>query len=240
MFGPKVKQGVILAAGDGGRLGYLTAICPKVLLSAKGKPLISYPIEALAAAGISEIAIVVGYLADRVVNTLGDGGHFGVNLQYILNPDYHGGTAISVSKARDWTRGKPFVLLMGDHLIEHNPVKCLLNKATLSDTLCVDYTPAKHLQLDEATKVILDSTGCIKDIGKELLHWDAVDTGIFLLTKNFFRALDELFPKVGIDVEITDVILFLISQGYRFETCDVSGNFWADVDTEEDLNTARV
>ncbi len=240
MFGPKVKKGVILAAGDGGRLGSLTATCPKVLLPVDGKPLISYPIEALTAAGISEIAIVVGYLADRVVETLGDGSFFSVKLQYILNPDYEGGAAISVSKARDWTRGEPFVLLMGDHLIEHNPVKCLLNKATLSDTLCIDYTPAKHLQLDEATKVVLDSAGCIKDIGKELGYWDAIDTGIFLLTKNFFRAIDELVLQRGIDVEITDVILFLISWGYRFETCDVSGNLWADIDTEKDLDTARV
>ena len=72
----QVNKGVILAAGDGDRLGSLTTTCPKVLLPIKGKPLISYPIEALAEAGISEIAIVVGYLADKVIEMLGNGNYF--------------------------------------------------------------------------------------------------------------------------------------------------------------------
>jgi len=210
------------------------------LLPVNGKPLISYPIEALVAAEISEIAIVVGYLADKVLETLGDGSHFGVDLQYILNPDYFGGTAISVNKARGWTQGEPFILLMGDHLIERRVVKHLLDRETSADILCIDYTPAKHLQLDEATKVILDSDSCIRDIGKNLIYWDAIDTGVFLLTNNFFQALDELVPELGVDVEISDVIRFLVQDDYRFKTCDVSGSFWVDVDTERDLNTARV
>ena len=129
---------------------------------------------------------------------------------------------------------------MGDHLIERTVVKHLLKRATLTDTLCIDFTPARHHQLDEASKVILNSTGCIKDIGKNLICWDAIDTGIFLLTKNFFQALDELVPWLGVDIEIIDVIRSLISRGYHFRTCDVSGSFWADVDTKEDLNTVRV
>lgn len=236
----KVRRGVILAAGDGDRLGTLTATHPKVSLPVNGKPLISYPIEALVAAEISEIAIVVGYLADKVLETLGDGSHFGADLQYILNPDYLGGTAVSINKAREWTQGEPFVLLMGDHLIERELVQHLLSREISTETLCIDYTPAKHLQLDEATKVILDSSYCIRDIGKSLIYWDAIDTGVFILTRNFFRALDELVPELGVDIEISDVIRFLVGEGYRFKTCDVSGSFWADVDTEQDLTAARV
>lgn len=240
MLNQKVDKGVILAAGDGDRLGSLTATCPKVLLPINDKKLISYPIEALAAAGIREIAIVVGYLADKVVEALGNGSNFGVRLQYIFNPDYLGGTAISVYKARDWLQGDPFVLCMGDHLIKETPIKRLLNRQTFNETLCVDYTPAQYHQLAEATKVIVDSAGCIKNIGKDLIYWDALDTGAFLLTENFFEALDELIPCLGINIEISDVIHFLVSRGHRFDICNVSGYFWVDVDTEEDLNMVRV
>ena len=86
---------------------------------------------------------------------------------------------------------------------------------------------------------MVDSSGCIKEIGKELVYWDALDTGVFLLTENFFQALQELVQHHGTDVEITDVIRFLISQGHRFDSCNASGCFWLDVDTEEDLNVAR-
>jgi len=96
-------------------LSSLTVTYPKVLLPVNDKALISYPIEALVAAGISEIAIVVGYLGDKVVEVLGNGDNFGVKIQYIFNPDYLGGNAISVFKARDWAQGDPIVLCMGDH-----------------------------------------------------------------------------------------------------------------------------
>lgn len=236
----RVNKGLILAAGDGGRLGSLTTTCPKVLLTVNDKTLISHPIEALAAAGISEIAIVVGYLADKVIETLGNGSNFGVRLQYIFNPDYYGGSAISIYKARSWAQGEPIVLCMGDHLIERKLVDNLLKSPAIANILCVDYAPAKHHQVDEATKITVDSDGCIKDIGKDLLYWDALDTGVFLLTEHFFQALDELVPRLGIDIEISDVVRSLISRGHRFDTCDVSGYFWADVDTKEDLKMVRV
>ena len=191
-------------------------------------------------AGISDIAIVVGCLADKVIEALGNGSNFGVRLQYIFNPDYLSGNAISVYKARGWAQGEPFVLCMGDHLIELELVEYLLKSPAISNILCVDYTPAKHHQVDEATKVAVDSAGCIKDIGKKLIYWDALDTGVFLLTENFFQAIDELSPKLGIDIEISDAIRFLLSRGHRFDTCNVSGYFWADVDTEEDLKMVRV
>ena len=241
MPGRKVNKGVILAAGDGDRLGPLTLTCPKVLLPVNEEaPLISYPIEALAAAGISEIAIVVGYLGDKVIKALGNGSDFGVRLQYIFNSDYLGGNAISVYKARAWVQGEPVVLCMGDHLIESEIVRRLLDRQTFNETLCIDYTPAQYHQIAEATKVTVDSAGCIKDIGKDLVYWDALDTGVFLLTENFFQASYELVHHLSTDIEISDVIRSLVSRGHRFDTCDVNGCFWADVDTKEDLIMARM
>ena len=234
----KTNKGIILAAGDGDRLGSLTTILPKVLLPVNGKEqLIRYPIEALAAAGVSDIAIVVGYLADNVIEALGNGDDFGVKLQY--NSDYLGGNAISIYKAREWVQEEPVILCMGDHVIDGEIVKRLLDRQVFHETLCVDYAPASHHELAEATKVIVDSAGCIKDIGKDLVYWDALDTGVFLLTEKFFQALHELVQRCGTDVEISSVIRFLVSRGHHFDTCDVSGCFWADIDTEEDLDLVR-
>jgi len=237
----KIDKAIILAAGDGDRLGSLTLTCPKVLLPVADRtPLISSPIRALEAAGVREIAVVVGYLGDRVQEVLGNGSRFGVRLQYISNPDYLGGNAMSAHRARDWVGGDRIVLCMGDHWIEGELVKRLVDRQVYNETLCVDYTPALYHELAEATKVEVDGAGSIKDIGKELNCWDALDTGVFLLTENFFQALHELVHRLGTKVEITDVVRFLISQGHRFDTCDVSGCSWIDVDTEEDLNIARV
>ena len=239
MLERRIHKGIVLAAGDGDRLGFLTLACPKVLLSVHNAALIQYPIRALAAAGISDIAIVVGYLEDKLMELVGNGSDFGVRLQYIHNSDYLGGNAISVYKAREWAQGEPVVLCMGDHLIEPRMVKRLLDRQILNETLCIDYTPAQQHKLNEATKVIVDDTGCIRDIGKELIYWDAIDAGVFLLTDNFFKVIHTLIQYRGTNVEISDVIRFLINHGHRFDTCNVSGCSWADIDTKEDLDLAR-
>ena len=60
----------------------LTDHCPKPLLAVNGKPLIVYHIEALARAGIESIVINVSWLADQIIETLGDGRSFGVDIRY--------------------------------------------------------------------------------------------------------------------------------------------------------------
>ena len=232
-------KGIILAAGDGGRLGVLTQRYPKALLDAGGRPLIGYPLAAQAAAGIQEIAIVVGYLGERVREVLGDGSQFGVGLSYIRNDDYLGGNAVSVHKACQWVQGAPVVVCMADHVIGEEMVKRLVENAPAEETLCVDHSPGEYLNIDEATKVALDGDGCISDIGKGLARWDALDTGVFLLTGRFFRALDGLVRRHGLGVEMSDAIRSLVGQGHRFGTRDVSGCFWMDVDTKDDLDTIR-
>jgi glucose-1-phosphate thymidylyltransferase len=235
-----VRKGVILAAGYGRRLGSLTTTCPKVLLPlGNQESLITYPIRALAEAGIKEIAIVIGHLAEKVMHGLGDGSQFGVKLHYLVNSNYLSGNAISVREARGWAQGNPVVLSMGDHLIEEKIVRRLLSSETSGESLCVDYTPAQHHKIEEATKVAVNTTGYIKNIGKELDHWNALDTGVFLITDDFFKAVDEVVQSCGTDIETADVIRFLIDRGYCFDTCDVSGCFWIDVDTPKDLDLAR-
>ncbi len=197
--------------------------------------MITHPIKSLAAAGISEIAIVVGYLGDQVKEKLGDGSAFGVRLSYLWNHDYCGGNAMSVHCAGEWLQDSPGVVCMGDHLIEAGMVSRLMETRPDGETLCVDFRPAGHHDVEEATKVAIDGTGRIMAIGKDLIGWDALDTGVFLVTGIFLGVLDELVRQRGIDVGMSDVVRLLVSRGNRFATCDVSGLYWADVDTEDDL-----
>jgi len=87
--------------------------------------------------------------------------------------------------------------------------------------------------------VALFEDGSIRDIGKELRRWDALDTGVFLLTERFFNTVEELARLRGNNIEISDVIRFMVARGHRFNTFDVSSCFWMDIDIEEDLKMAR-
>ncbi len=230
-----INKGVVLAAGDGDRLGELTSRIPKVLLTVLGKPLILYPIEALVKAGIKEIAIVTGFLGHKVEAFLYSNSISEANIQFIYNPNHKGGNAISVEVAGDWTAGEPFILCMGDHIIPQDYISRFVNGTPCQEALAVDFNPGNHHIVEEATKVRVDSKGIIREIGKGLTQWDGIDTGVFLLTENFVNAVLELQLTRGIDIEISEVIRFMLDRGQDFITVDTSGLFWADIDTMEDI-----
>lgn len=75
-------RAIILAAGRGERMRPLTDLTPKPLLCVRGKPLIVWHIEALAAGGVRDIVINTAWLAAQFPAQLGDGQRFGVRLHY--------------------------------------------------------------------------------------------------------------------------------------------------------------
>jgi len=76
-------KGVVLAGGTGSRLDPLTRITNKHLLPIYDRPMIYYPIETLAGMGIREVMVIVGGKSvGDVVELLGDGSHFGLDLTY--------------------------------------------------------------------------------------------------------------------------------------------------------------
>jgi len=227
-------KGVVLAAGDGGRLRPLTEFTPKVLLEAGGHPLIHYPIEALRLAGVTDIAVVVGYLGERVRSAV---QAIHPQLTIIENEQYEEGLALSVFAARFFVRDDPFVLCMGDHPISSDIPRRVLSNGHTESTLCVDWGAKLSCQVNDGTRVLVDPNGYISAIGKSLESWNAMDTGVFRMTGDVFSAIDHLVGRQGPAVGVSDVVRYLGRNGQPFDTCDVSGAFWGDVDTVEDYNS---
>ena len=232
-------RGVVLAAGDGGRLRPLTDRQPKVLLPVRGRPLISYPLEALVSQGITDIAIVVGYRARQVTEALQSWAPRDCSLEFVHNTDYEGGNALSLRAARDFVGDDPFVLCMGDHIIEPALVSTLLAARPSAATLVVDSEASLESQLNDATRVLVDGDNRLMRIGKRLRNWNAVDTGVFRFAPDVFSTVDDLYRHQGDGLEMNDVMQFLAAHDPHVDTCDVSGLFWTDVDTVDDYRSAE-
>ena len=98
-------RALILAAGRGERMRPLTDHTPKPLLPLRGKPLIEYPLEALARAGVREVVINTAWLEEQFPQTLGDGSRWGLRIHYSMEGRDHGGaleTAGGIVKALPW------------------------------------------------------------------------------------------------------------------------------------------
>ncbi|GIU22109.1 nucleotidyltransferase family protein [Shewanella schlegeliana] len=133
---------MILAAGRGERLRPLTDSLPKPLVEVSGKPLIVYHIEKLAAAGYNEIVINHAWLGHKLVETLGDGSQWQVNIQYSQETsalETGGGIKQALSLLGD----EPFLVINGDIFIDELPVIATLESNKLAHLWLVD-NPVQH------------------------------------------------------------------------------------------------
>lgn len=111
-----ITQAMILAAGKGTRLRPLTLETPKPLVEVAGQPLIVWHIKALQAAGITDITVNASWLADKLMDTLGDGSQYGVKLHWSVEDDEPLETAGGIFQALQSGKLKdePFILVNSD------------------------------------------------------------------------------------------------------------------------------
>jgi N-acetyl-alpha-D-muramate 1-phosphate uridylyltransferase len=105
---------MILAAGRGERMRPLTDRTPKPLLPVAGKPLIVWHLERLARAGIHDIVINHAHLGDQIEALLDDGGAWGLNIHYSVEPPGALETAGGIANALPLLGDQPFVVVNGD------------------------------------------------------------------------------------------------------------------------------
>lgn len=111
-----ITQAMILAAGKGTRLRPLTLETPKPLVEVGGQPLIVWHIKALKAAGITDITINASWLADKLMDALGNGSQFGIQLHWSLEEEEPLETAGGIFQALQTGRlqDAPFILINSD------------------------------------------------------------------------------------------------------------------------------
>jgi len=232
-------KGVILAAGDGTRLAPLTLDRPKPLVPVLGRPLLDYTLDAFVAMGITDLVLVVGYREEMIRQWVGDGRRYDAQVTYVSNPDYELENAISLYTARVAVPDQSFILAMADHMISPQILAHLLAMGDDHDTLCIDRLAQASPQVNDATRVWVATgqggVGFITRIGKGIEPWNAVDVGVFLFTPAIFAAIEDLLRAGQGSPNISQSVTRLIESGHGLRACDVSGAFWMDVDTLEDL-----
>ncbi len=232
-------KALIIAAGDGTRLSKYTKTLPKSLLKINGKTILETILTNCKSLGIKDFVIVTGYLQERFRKFLTENiiNKMGINVEFVSNPYFEKENGISAYCAKDVLKNeKNFLLLMSDHIFHPSLLKTLLTvKIDNGCALAIDKNISEIYDIEDATKVY-EVKGKIKDIGKNLKSFNAVDTGFFLCTPELFTALEKQINK-GND-KLSDAMRFLAKKG-NLASVDVSGKFWLDIDTERDLEFAK-
>lgn len=231
-----VTDALVLAAGNGDRFQNGTRQS-KLLQPILGQPLILRTLEMARDAGVQRALVVIGYQADAVRAFIEANRPRGLTIEFSYNPDWHLENGVSALAARARLDGRRFAVLMGDHLFEANVLARLLTIELPAgeSLLAVDSRPAPPAVVAEATKVRLAGTRIVA-IGKDLIEFDALDTGVFVCTSDLFDALDR--SRTSGDTTLSGGIRQLAARGLM-RGVDIGGASWYDIDTAADLEAAE-
>jgi MurNAc alpha-1-phosphate uridylyltransferase len=186
-------KAMILAAGKGERMRPLTLTRPKPLLEVNGRPLIEHHIQALAAAGITELVINHAWLGDQLEAVLGDGSRLGVSIRFSAEgePLETGG---GIFRALPLLGSEPFMLINGDIRTDVDFAALALPAGCLAHLVLVD-NPVHHPTGDFGLvdgRVTLDAPEKLTYSGIAVLHPQLFSD----CTSGAFKLVDVLRPAI--------------------------------------------
>ena len=231
-------RGVVLAGGLGTRLLPLTKVTNKHLLPVYDRPMIYYPIQALANAGIDEVMLVTGgNSAGDFLKLLGNGKSFGLKRLNYTYQEGEGGIADALRLAEHFADGESICVILGDNIIEGNIARA-------ADAFRTQQQGAKILLKDVKDPQrfgvpILEGDRVVK-IEEKPAHPRSsyAVTGMYFYDARVFDIIKTLKPSGRGELEITDVNNAYIADGTL--TCDILEGWWTDAGTIESLHQANL
>jgi glucose-1-phosphate thymidylyltransferase len=229
-------KGLILSGGRGTRLRPLTYTSAKQLVPVANKPVLFYGIEALAAAGIHDIGIVVGDTQAEIRAAVGDGSAWGVQVTYI-EQDAPRGLAHAVLISEPFIGNEPFVMYLGDNLLNKGITRFVeefVRERPAAQILLAHVADPQMFGVAE-----LCDGRVVRLIEKPAEpKSDLALVGVYMFSPAVFDAVKSITPSSRNELEITDAIQTLIDRGLEVRPHIVDG-WWKDTGKLEDMLEAN-
>jgi glucose-1-phosphate thymidylyltransferase len=229
-------KGLVLSGGAGTRLRPITHTSAKQLVPVANKPVLFYGLEAMRAAGVDDVGIVVGETRAEIEAAVGDGSRFGLRITY-LPQQAPLGLAHAVLIAEEFLGDSPFVMYLGDNLLKEGIAPFVREfERSKPDALILlqrvdDPSEYGIAELQDGRVVQLVEKPAEP-------RSDLALVGVYLFTPAIFESVKAITPSARGELEITDAIQHMIDRGLRVEPHTVTG-WWKDTGKLEDMLEAN-
>ncbi|HEV2723430.1 MAG TPA: glucose-1-phosphate thymidylyltransferase [Thermoleophilaceae bacterium] len=230
-------KGLILSGGKGTRLRPITHTSAKQLVPVANKPVLFYGIEAMKAAGIEELAIIVAPETEgEIRDAVGDGSAFGVAITYI-EQEAPLGLAHALLTAEDYLDGSPFVMYLGDNLLRNGITELVQTFATEAPDALILLTPVSDPENYGVAELVDGRVSALVEKPPSPSTNLAL-VGVYMFTPAIFDAARGIEPSARGELEITDAIQSLVDSGKRVDPHIVHG-WWKDTGQVQDMLEAN-
>lgn len=224
-------KALILAGGAGTRLRPITHTRAKQLVPVANTPILFYGIQAMVAAGITDIGVIIGDTGPEVREALGDGSRFGARVTYIPQ-EAPLGLAHCVLIAHDFLGDEDFVMYLGDNLLEQDLAAFV---AAFEGARAGGGGPAAQILLKQVPDphrfgiASLDAEGHVVHLVEKPADppSDLALVGVYLFDPTIHEAVASISPSARGELEITDAIQWLIDHGKQVR-CELLTGWWID------------
>jgi len=230
-------KGLILSGGKGTRLYPITYTRAKQLVPVANKPVLFRVIEAVRDAGITEVGIVVGDTAEEIMEAVGQGRRWGVQVTYIRQ-EAPLGLAHAVKISQDFLGDDRFVMFLGDNVIQGG-IGSLVEEFTNGGYQAqIVLTPVKEPQ-HYGVAELDDQGNIIRLVEKPRQPQSNLAlVGIYMFDPVVFEAVNSITPSWRGELEITDAIQWLVEHGYRVRPY-IHRGWWIDTGKPIDMLEAN-